>query len=813
MKKYFSHFYLDQEKDMIVDLYLEDEKMSYVLRTPNHSTGNLISNLAKMCDLSISFDDDGLKIIEGNVPCYYNDEGNLVYIFRLKDTKVANIYLDGRIERKASIPAISKTLMSQTKNYHLDFYKTVVKTFILRENKFHTDLHTHMNANLSADVCIALGIKHQIRYPLYYIKKLNLKCSDAQMKYLEEERRKTSERFRDSSLEGKYLDRKINDNTFINFADLILNNLENASYNIPRIRSSLAVMKDGQAVFTNLEKVYLYRYVFTKGVPFEHKIKCRNIDQIPDEDIVRILKQMKEDEKHPVYQNNSLFQDKLLWIARMYQKLGIKYVEISDTTLVKKDASVKMLEEVHEVMPSIYEETGVLIRFLAAFRRIPLTIVRDNIAANNYTENLKVMHAVMIDPYVAGSDIVGEEINDIRELKPLLAELTSLASEDPGFVIRIHAGENDSLTDNVYNSIACIVSSLQKGQTIPHIRIGHGLYTANLHSAKGKALIEYLNKYNATLEFQITSNVRLNNLSDLSSHPLKQYLKAGIHCVQGTDGGALYGTDSIDEQLALEKMLNLNDEEIHQMCEAEGRIIDASLRSFHEKQKHLNMLLKKQDYHSLMEKRMHSDDHIGDCLISTVELFESKAVLKEMIAEMPSGKKPVIIAGGSFNNDSHTTRTQKEILHIIDSLLENADPKKNIFVIGDGMKGYEKYLLKKNQGRFDVYAFVPSSINQEEIDRLRKADVKIRVAIEPSSMGIYKSIAYEIFKRRESILLALDGNSSAVNLIQEAKNAKHKCRTFVNIHSPMLKKKAMSLTGYITWIEDSFDVQNVIKYL
>ena len=25
----------------------------------------------------------------------------------------------------------------------------------------------------------------------------------------------------------------------------------------------LAVMKDGQAVFTNLEKVYLYRYVFT----------------------------------------------------------------------------------------------------------------------------------------------------------------------------------------------------------------------------------------------------------------------------------------------------------------------------------------------------------------------------------------------------------------------------------------------------------------------------------------------------------------------------------------------------------------------
>ena len=44
--------------------------------------------------------------------------------------------------------------------------------------------------------------------------------------------------------------------------DLILNNIENAEENIAKIRTSLAILKDGQAVFTNLEKVYLYRYVF-----------------------------------------------------------------------------------------------------------------------------------------------------------------------------------------------------------------------------------------------------------------------------------------------------------------------------------------------------------------------------------------------------------------------------------------------------------------------------------------------------------------------------------------------------------------------
>ena len=73
--------------------------------------------------------------------------------------------------------------------------------------------------------------------------------------------------FVDSPLQGKYLTRKIDDNTFINFAEFILNNIENAQYNIEKIRTSLAILKDGQAVFTNLEKCYIYRYVFAKGIP------------------------------------------------------------------------------------------------------------------------------------------------------------------------------------------------------------------------------------------------------------------------------------------------------------------------------------------------------------------------------------------------------------------------------------------------------------------------------------------------------------------------------------------------------------------
>ena len=94
--------------------------------------------------------------------------------------------------------------MSQTKNYKLPINKTIVKTYILKKSKFRTDLHTHMNANLSPDCLIALGIMHQVRYPLYYIKKLNLILSKEQEEKIYLQRKEVEKQFIDSPLQGKY---------------------------------------------------------------------------------------------------------------------------------------------------------------------------------------------------------------------------------------------------------------------------------------------------------------------------------------------------------------------------------------------------------------------------------------------------------------------------------------------------------------------------------------------------------------------------------------------------------------------------------
>ena len=805
--KYFGRFYLDNEKDIIVELYRESDELYYVLRTPNHNTGNLITNFARLCGLDISYDDNGLKVVRGKIPAYIDADNRLMYILRFGNTKVANIFPDGRVELKATIPAVSKTLMSQTKDYKLDEARTIIKTYILNDYKFRSDLHTHMNANLSGDILIALAIRHQIRYPLYYIKKLELRLSERQEAMLRSQREKVAEEYKDSKLKGKYLTRKIDDNTFINFADLILRNIRNSSYNINRIRASLSILKDGQAVFTNLEKVYLYRYVFTKGQPSDYRVRTDNYTSIEDRDIRNYLTQMFEDEKKHSY---SLFQDKLLWIARTYQKQGIDYVEISDTTLVKKDAAVKMLKEVHEVMDRITEETGVTIRFLASLRRIPLTLVRDQITASDYLqENLRVLRAVAVDPYIAGSDIVGEEINDIRELEPVIRELTHIANDNPGFSIRIHAGENDGLKDNVENSIRCVEESLLPGQKMPQIRIGHGLFTANLRSEKGRRLMEYMKDNDVVLEFQITSNVRLNNLNQISNHPLKKYLAGGIKCVQGTDGAAIYGTNPIDEQLSLEKLLHLSTDDMGRMKKAETEIVRKSLRNFADKKKRFAELLKGRDIEEYLSERINETEGFISEEV-TDNRVESGLLLNDFIQEMPWDKYPVIIAGGSFNNDTHVTRITDGGKKIIRDLVSRLDRNKVFFVIGDGRSGYERYLVENNNG-FDIYAIVPAVISRSEKEYFYKNKLKAVISTEMNRMGLYKSFNYEIFERRESTVIAFDGNSAVLNLIQEARNGKGKAHIFASSHSKSLKNKAESLQGYIRLFGWNDDIVSAIE--
>ena len=807
-KKFFTKFYLDKEKDIIVKLFKSEnqDELIYVLETPNHHTGNLITNLAKIANVETIKDKNDMKVIKGNLQALINDNGEEVYIFRLGGIKIANIYPDGRVERKAKIPAIVKLLMAQTKDYKLPIEKTIIKSYILKQSKFRTDLHTHLNQILQPDLLIALGIKHQIGYSLYYINKLGIKLNSKQDKILQAKRKKVEKEFKNSDLKGKYLERRINDNVFINMADLILNNLENAEENIVKIRNSLVLMKDGQAVFTNLEKVILYRYAIIRGktVETEEQIELDldKINQIEDYDVRESLKKMIEDGKQgSKYENNTFYQDKLLWIAREYQKQGIKYVEIANSTLPKKGpAGIANIVQMHEVMPKIEEETGVKIRYLAAASR---TLFTDE----QVKECPKIIKAMAKSPYVVGMDLIGEEINNVTDFSDLIEEIVKYAVyEDKDFTIRLHAGETDAFKDNIEKALDCVKICVPNGKTAPQFRLGHGLYVPDLNSPAGKRIINKMKDLNIVLEFQLSSNVRLNNLTNLKNHPMKDYLRAGVKCVQGTDGCGFYGIDTIDEQIALRNLLDIKDSDFAKMRDVEDEILAKREIYFKEKSKKFEEFLAGRTIEKALEEEQEKNLEDLDLEESTgaenTNRLNSYKVFEEKIVNLPQDKTPIVIAGGSFNSKGRITLINEQTKKALKELLEKVDEKNTYILIGHKMQGYERAVLdisKEIGKKFNITAVVPKYVSEDvrvNLDNSKELN-GIYVSPDPSELGIYKSFNYEIFERRNSVVVAFDGNSPVSNLIQEAKNGKAKANIYVNSEVDLLKEKANSLGGYV----------------
>lgn len=138
--------------------------------------------------------------------------------------------------------------------------------------------------------------------------------------------------------------------------------------------------------------------------------------------------------------------------------------------------------------------------------------------------------------------------------------LTQYAQMNPDFLIRIHSGENKNDKDGIKSVLKMIKKEYdgQKDVVYPKIRIGHAIYGMDLET------IELMKEMGVSIELNLASNLRLNNLSSLEDSVLKNTVELckenGIPIFLGTDGHRIYNTTVKDQrELAQEAGIDLVD--------------------------------------------------------------------------------------------------------------------------------------------------------------------------------------------------------------------------------------------------------------
>ena len=220
---------------------------------------------------------------------------------------------------------------------------------------------------------------------------------------------------------------------------------------------------------------------------------------------------------------------------------GIKYAEISYCN----EKRIKYISDMHR--------NDDRFKILFGMDRLKKTKEFDKMSRD--------LESLLNDGLVIGADILGEEHSldggEYEEFKDKLEWILPVLHIHPNSVLRIHAGEFSESTENVYKTLKAIkeVSNKINESCVdlfgeewgvvppPRIRIGHGI-----NIEKNPELINLIHEFDATIEFNISSNFALGHVDDLSKLPLDYYHKNKINYVISTDGGGMYSTSILQEQ-------------------------------------------------------------------------------------------------------------------------------------------------------------------------------------------------------------------------------------------------------------------------
>lgn len=802
--------YLDKQKDIKVTISRdENSEIVYEISVPNFKSEKILKNLAGLTQGEY---DEKTGIVKGKFNESF-DNTNL-YTLNIERFNSIEIDLENNTIEMPRIPVVLKTLMAQKNELVFDRVK-----FLDNLNETKTDLHSHYTAMLDPEKLIALGLKHNINYPVSHIYALGLKIPDEQREQIEAEIGKTYgsdilEQIRSNNGNWKvikdiFVDNKINVKQ-VPFKDLIIGEpSEDKSENFNKIMLSCSLPREAQNTFTDMKDTYMNRAPFTNawGKKFDENLYNEVLESSNiSSDVKEIFERMCDDRQHPDFKDNNLQEDMLLWIARDAREEGIDYIEMSHNAL-SNEKNQRYLDTYDKIMDKVEQETGTRLRMLVGVSRTT--------SYGKFKDNFEHVKQSLNSKYVAGIDVLGEETNATQRFEKILATMTKYAlKNDPDMVIRVHAGETDSYEANVLKAVEIVyeqyLKELESTQEIssvkkPNLRIGHGLHgiaeemkPIDKDSKMGR-IIERLSKFGVfknndklpenmsllnfmaemetvIIERCLSSNVLLTHENALGKEPLKTYIDNGVKCVLGTDGYGVYGTSS-QEEVLFATTEGINEDYIDMICETEREVIERSKA--------------REEY---IENRDINIDEIGieDLLnneVSSINLEPHKAKV-EVEKEFPREDKrtAIVVSGGSFNkydkngNYLHS-QMQEQDEELLKNLIDVLDPEENVFVIGGRLEAQERRLVellgKKNEenerngkSKFEVVmatkSFLELSMENQAI--VKQYGIKVVESGQKEELETYKRLEKDIFlnDERKSDLLVFDGYQQAQNLLSVA---------------------------------------------
>ncbi len=439
--------------------------------------------------------------------------------------------------------------------------------------------------------------------------------------------------------------------------------IEDADLDI--MKTNLKISPVTQETFNRMEEIYAYRGPFTK--------------------------------------NKEFFPDMLKLLAEDYQKNGVEYAELSFSSFISDPDYLKMLEE---NLPEIEEQTGVKLRFLAG-------LWRHSDPEWNLDDTDRII-SIAKSPYIVGCDFMGHETNGTLEFEKELQMFARYAAlEDPNFAIRIHAGENPIFKTNVYDALkiiydehALVEQETGRSLQMPQVRIGHGLYGFDIdqdgkyNKLEPGAVLKLAKEMGAIVEFNMSSNLALNNINDISEVPIKAYLDEGIDVVLGTDGHGMYSTFGGQEViLALAAGVEVADLEKIKATEAKV-IAKAKEREFtHPHIDDVEPLYdvkfstpdgKRRYTKEVADGYKKQQEEVDKYLAGKIKITNA-ITDEEKIEEDTKGKIPVMITGASKNAWPNIEKKDQEHIALAMQVLANALNPETAYVITGGTNfGAEK---------------------------------------------------------------------------------------------------------------------------